>query len=46
MTGIGDCIRIIGNTVEMTGNSSVAGSCDAQLGGRKMYAGRVILLVK
>ena len=31
----GDCIRIVGNTVEMTGNSSVKANCEAELGGKK-----------
>jgi hypothetical protein len=42
----GDCIRIIGNTVEMTGNSEVRANCEAELGGKKMTAGRAILLIK
>jgi hypothetical protein len=46
MSGTGDCIRVIGDTVEMTGNSEIAANCDAQLGGRKMDAGRRILLVQ
>jgi Flp pilus assembly protein TadG len=46
MSGSGDCIRVIGKTVEMTGNSAVKADCSAELGGRKMYAGRIILLVK
>ena len=46
MSGTGDCIRIIGDTVEMTGNSAVSSDCEAALGGQKMYAGRRILLVK
>ncbi|KQU71858.1 hypothetical protein ASC75_24150 [Aminobacter sp. DSM 101952] len=46
MTGGGQCIRIISNTIEMTGNSSVKSSCDAELGGKKMYAGRIISLVR
>jgi len=46
MAGSGECIRIIGNTVEMTGNSTVNSDCDAELAGRKMNAGRQILLIK
>jgi Flp pilus assembly protein TadG len=46
MTGSGECIRIIGNTVEMTGNSAVSSNCDAELAGKKMNAGRQILLIK
>ncbi|AMS44820.1 MULTISPECIES: TadE/TadG family type IV pilus assembly protein [Aminobacter] len=46
MSGSGQCIRIVGNTVEMTGNSSVTSNCEAELGGKKMYAGRIIRLVR
>ncbi|WP_378951610.1 TadE/TadG family type IV pilus assembly protein [Mesorhizobium sp. ANAO-SY3R2] len=46
MTGAGQCIRVVGKTIEMTGNSSVASDCDAELGGRKLYAGRIISLVR
>ena len=46
MSGSGDCIRVIGNTVEMTGNSAIKANCSAELGGRAMYAGRIITLVK
>ena len=46
MTGSGDCVRVVGNTVEMTGNSNVSANCAGQLGNRDMYAGRTILLVK
>jgi hypothetical protein len=40
------CLRIIGKTVTMIGNSTVKSDCQAELGGRKMYAGRTIMLVK
>lgn len=46
MSGSGQCIRIVANTVEMTGNSSVRSNCEAELGGTKMYAGRIISLVR
>jgi Flp pilus assembly protein TadG len=46
MSGSGECIRIIGQTVEMTGNSAVSSNCEAELGGKKMMAGRMILLIK
>ena len=46
MTGDGECIRIVGKTVEMTGNSSVSSNCEAALGGRKMTTGQHIVLVK
>jgi hypothetical protein len=40
------CMRIIGDTVTMTGNSNVKSNCSAELGNRLMYAGRSITLVK
>jgi hypothetical protein len=46
MSGTGDCIRIVGNTIELTGNSNVSSNCDAQLGGREMNAGRKLSLVR
>jgi hypothetical protein len=46
MSGSGDCIRMVGDTIELTGNSNVASDCSAQLGGQSMYAGRRVLLVK
>jgi hypothetical protein len=45
-TGAGECLRIIGRTVEMNGNSNVALDCDKELGGKKIYAGRTMVLVK
>ena len=46
MTGAGECIRIVGKTIEMTGNSSVSSDCEAALGGKKMNTGQHIVLVK
>jgi Flp pilus assembly protein TadG len=46
MTAAGNCIRVVGDTVEMNGNSAVKSDCTAELGGRKAYAGRVVTLVK
>ena len=46
MSAQGDCLRLVGNTVQMTGNSSVASDCAAALGNRAMYADRMITLVK
>ncbi|CAN7687369.1 TadE/TadG family type IV pilus assembly protein [Mesorhizobium sp. LjNodule214] len=46
MSGQGDCLRLVGKTVQMTGNSSVRTDCAALLGDREMYAGRLIKLVK
>ncbi|MEW9807523.1 TadE/TadG family type IV pilus assembly protein [Mesorhizobium sp. ZMM04-5] len=40
------CLRIIGNTIEMTGNSDLKSDCGAVLGGRNMYAGRYLALVR
>jgi hypothetical protein len=45
-SGSGDCIRLIGDTLELTGNSTMASDCDAEFGGRQMLAGRMILLVE
>lgn len=42
----GECLRIVGNTVEMTGNSSVSLDCVGKLGGRSMYAGRQMVIVR
>jgi hypothetical protein len=46
VSGSGKCIRIVGNTVELTGNSNIALNCEGQLGGRKMYAGRRMAIVR
>jgi hypothetical protein len=46
MSGQGDCLRLVGKTVQMTGNSSVKSDCSAALGNRTMYADRMITLVK
>jgi hypothetical protein len=46
MTAAGNCLRVVGNTVEMNGNSAVKSDCTVELGGRKAYAGRVVTLVK
>jgi Flp pilus assembly protein TadG len=41
-----NCIRIIGDTITMTGNSYVKSNCTAELGNRLMYVGRSIALVQ
>lgn len=41
-----NCIRIIGDTITMTGNSYVKSNCTADLGNRLMYVGRSIALVQ
>ncbi|MEQ1949863.1 TadE/TadG family type IV pilus assembly protein [Mesorhizobium sp. CN2-181] len=46
MTAAGKCLRLVGKTIEMTGNSKVGSNCEDVLGGRKMYAGRILRLVK
>ncbi|KRB27615.1 hypothetical protein ASD99_26495 [Mesorhizobium sp. Root695] len=46
MSAQGDCLRLVGNTIQMTGNSSVTSDCAAALGNRAMYADRMITLVK
>ncbi|MDX8483216.1 pilus assembly protein TadG-related protein [Mesorhizobium sp. VK24D] len=46
MSAEGSCLRLVGNTVAMTGTSAVKSDCAAELGGREMYAGRMITLVK
>jgi hypothetical protein len=46
MTASGECLRVVGDTVEMNGNSAVKSDCTAELGGRKAYAGRVVTLVR
>lgn len=40
------CLRIVGNTVEMTGNSDLKSDCSAELGGREMFAGRYMSIVR
>lgn len=46
MSSQGDCLRLVGKTVQMTGNSSVRTDCTAVLGNREMYASRRITLAK
>ncbi|WP_214472749.1 TadE/TadG family type IV pilus assembly protein [Mesorhizobium sp. dw_380] len=46
MSGQGDCLRLVGLTVQMTGNSSIKTDCTAVFGNRDIYAGRLITLVK
>lgn len=42
----GKCLRIVANTVELTGNSSIRLDCEDELGGREMYAGRRMAIVR
>ncbi|MEI9427151.1 TadE/TadG family type IV pilus assembly protein [Mesorhizobium sp. Cs1299R1N3] len=46
MSGQGDCLRLVGLTVQMTGNSSIKTDCTAVFGNREMYASRRITLVR
>ncbi|WFP74938.1 TadE/TadG family type IV pilus assembly protein [Mesorhizobium sp. WSM4906] len=46
MSSQGSCLRLVGKTVDITGNSAVKSDCAAELGNREMYAGRMITLVK
>ncbi len=46
MTGDGDCVRVVGDTIEMTGASAIANDCTGVLGNRQMFAGKQITLVK
>ncbi|MBZ9986642.1 pilus assembly protein [Mesorhizobium sp. BH1-1-5] len=46
MNAQGSCLRLVGNTVAMTGSSAVKSDCTAELGNREMYAGRMITLAK
>ncbi|RWH68570.1 pilus assembly protein [Mesorhizobium sp.] len=46
MSAAGSCLRLVGDTVAMTGNSAVKSDCTAELGNREMYAGRMITLAK
>ncbi|WP_348644327.1 MULTISPECIES: pilus assembly protein [unclassified Mesorhizobium] len=45
MSAQGSCLRLVGDTVDMTGNSAVKADCTAELGSLAMYAGRMITLV-
>ncbi|MDX8527474.1 pilus assembly protein [Mesorhizobium sp. MSK_1335] len=46
MNAQGGCLRLVGDTIAMTGNSAVKSDCTAELGNREMYAGRMITLAK
>ncbi|TPI37345.1 pilus assembly protein [Mesorhizobium sp. B3-1-6] len=46
MNAEGSCLRLVGDTVAMTGSSAVKSDCTAELGNRAMYAGRMITLAK
>ncbi|SFO65078.1 Putative Flp pilus-assembly TadE/G-like [Mesorhizobium sp. NFR06] len=46
MSAQGSCLRLVGDTVAMTGNSAVKSDCTAELGNREMYAGRMITLAR
>ncbi len=40
------CLRLVANTIEMTGNSSMKSDCSAELGDRSMFASRYISIVR
>jgi len=46
MNAQGSCLRLVADTVTMTGNSAVKADCTTELGNREMYAGRMITLAK
>ncbi|MEW6633297.1 MAG: pilus assembly protein [Pseudomonadota bacterium] len=46
MSAAGSCLRLVADTVTMTGNSNVKSDCTAELGSLEMYASRSITLVK
>lgn len=45
-SGSGQCVRIVANTIEMTGTSDVSTDCEKELGGLTMYAGRYLRIVR
>jgi len=45
-TAASACLRIVGKTIEMTGNSDIKSDCSAELGGREMFAGRYMSIVR
>lgn len=45
-TTLSQCLRLVGKTIEMTGNSDIKSDCTAELGGREMFASRYILIVR
>ncbi|AZO08734.1 pilus assembly protein [Mesorhizobium sp. M3A.F.Ca.ET.080.04.2.1] len=46
MNSQGSCLRLVGDTVQITGNSAFKSDCAAELGSREMYASRMITLAK
>jgi len=42
----GECLRIVGNTIEFTGNSRYAANCEGKLGDHELTAGRHISIVR
>lgn len=40
------CLRIVADTIKMNGNSKVKSDCNKELGGRTMYSGRYLTLVR
>ena len=42
----GRCLRLVGDTIEMTGNSSIRSDCGGELGDLAIYAGRYMAIVR
>lgn len=40
------CLRLVGKTIEMNGNSDIKSDCTAELGGRSMFASRYMSIVR
>jgi hypothetical protein len=45
-TADGECLRIVGSTIEFTGNSRYAANCEGMLGDHELMAGRHISIVR
>jgi hypothetical protein len=45
-SGSGECIRIVANTIEMTGTSDVSTDCEEELGGLAMYVERQLRIIR
>ena len=45
-TAESSCLRLVGNTIELNGNSDLKSDCTAELGGRSMFAGRFMSIVR
>jgi len=45
-SGSGECVRLVGATIEMTGNSSFSTDCRSVFGDKEMTAGQNLALVR